>query len=530
MTLLEQYKTFLKLKSDLNLLRIRNKKISLALKIKKTSDEIVAVKKELKISNDIRNKELIRDYKLNNYIRSDGQYSNLNKLEDDPIFSKILEDTKTFDGSIKERMFILRYQLDIKDYTCEVDGCNNNKTFNKATNYFKTICDCCTQDDLNKLRHEKAKKTNLDRYGVDNQNQIKNLVRKNKVPHSFKKHPATKKIDNDNDLNKEYIQEHFINETRFELIKMMSYFKLSSSACYKKIKEFDIGFRAPSNFKELDEYIKTLTPYILSYSDDIITVDERVAFAYNELDESSYNGTNHSLYYYKNRQINTTSLYKEQNIPLYHIFENEWKDPIKNQIWKSQISNALGKNKIVIGARKCKIVEVSHQESSEFLTYNHLQGKSVSGIQIALKYNDEIVSIMTFGKSRYDKNIDYEMMRFCSKLFTQVPGAASKLLKYFNKEYQPKALVSYANARWSTGKLYKTLGFKEESFSNPNYFYYHKDDKTILHSRVQFQKHKLEKKLSIFDPELTEMQNMVKNGYRSIYDSGNYKFTYVSNK
>ena len=40
-------------------------------------------------------------------------------------------------------------------------------------------------------------------------------------------------------------------------------------------------------------------------------------------------------------------------------------------------------------------------------------------------------------------------------------------------------------------------------------------------SRVQFQKHKLKKKLKIFDPDLTEYANMVINGYDRIWDCGN---------
>ena len=131
---------------------------------------------------------------------------------------------------------------------------------------------------------------------------------------------------------------------------------------------------------------------------------------------------------------------------------------------------------------------------------------------------------MTFGKSRYAKDVDYELIRFCSKLYTQVPGAASRLLKYFESNYKPNGLVSYANARWSTGHLYKTLGFIEAGYSQPNYFYYHTSKPDLLFSRVKFQKHKLLKLLKIFDSDKTEMQNMIENNYRSIFDAGNYKF------
>jgi hypothetical protein len=42
------------------------------------------------------------------------------------------------------------------------------------------------------------------------------------------------------------------------------------------------------------------------------------------------------------------------------------------------------------------------------------------------------------------------------------------------------------------------------------------------------QKHKLEKLLDIFDPNKTEYQNMLDNGYKRVWDSGNIK--YIWNK
>ena len=46
-----------------------------------------------------------------------------------------------------------------------------------------------------------------------------------------------------------------------------------------------------------------------------------------------------------------------------------------------------------------------------------------------------------------------------------------------------------------------------------------------LYSRNVFQKHKLKGKLKIFDVNLSEYDNMINNGYRRIYDSGNIVYT-----
>ena len=134
---------------------------------------------------------------------------------------------------------------------------------------------------------------------------------------------------------------------------------------------------------------------------------------------------------------------------------------------------------------------------------------------------------MTFSKPRFNKNYDYELIRFCNKLNTSVIGSASKLFNYFIKNYNPKSIISYANRRFSNGSIYETLGFKFLRKTEPNYFYF-KRNVGILMSRNQFQKHKLKDKLDIYNPELSEQENMFNNDYRRIYDCGNLVYEYIN--
>ena len=130
---------------------------------------------------------------------------------------------------------------------------------------------------------------------------------------------------------------------------------------------------------------------------------------------------------------------------------------------------------------------------------------------------------MSFSKSRFNKNIEWELLRFCTKINTQVIGAASKLLSYFIKNFNPNSIISYANRRWSNGKLYEKLNFKYIGATKPNYFYFIPNE-NILYSRVKFQKHKLKDILPVYDYSLSETINMYNNGYRKIYDCGNLKY------
>lgn len=72
---------------------------------------------------------------------------------------------------------------------------------------------------------------------------------------------------------------------------------------------------------------------------------------------------------------------------------------------------------------------VKTKDKTKFLNENHIQGMVGSSVNIGLYYNNELVSLMTFGKKRLalgnkkSNNDEYELIRFCNKLNTSVVGA-----------------------------------------------------------------------------------------------------------
>jgi len=259
---------------------------------------------------------------------------------------------------------------------------------------------------------------------------------------------------------------------------------------------------------------------------DIYSEEFKFGIEYNGLVWHSSGYSKHKMLnreYPKKAHLNKTLNCKEQGVVLYQIFEDEWFDDNKRDIWVSKI---LGKQKLHsrIFARNCEIKEVSTKESREFLDSNHLQGYTNASIKIGLFYEDELVLICTINKSRYTSKQEYELVRLASKKYITVVGGASKVLKYFERNYKPKSIISYANLRWSYGDIYKTLGFEYSHKTEPNYFYF-KKNKYELFSRIKFQKHKLKNLLEVFDENLTESENMYSNNYRKIYDCGNLVFT-----
>lgn len=272
------------------------------------------------------------------------------------------------------------------------------------------------------------------------------------------------------------------------------------------------------NYKGKIIHISESRKIIYPYELDFYIPELNLAIEYDGLYWHSDNSGNKD----RNYHLMKTDMCEKQNITLVHIFENEWL--YKRDIVKSRLLYLLGIHGKKVYARKCDICEITQKESSNFLNENHIQGTCNAKINIALKYNNEIVSIMTFSKNRFRKNIsDWELVRFCNKLNYVIPGAASKLLKYFELKYKPQKLISYADRRWSRGNLYNQLGFNFVKNTRPNYWYFKKPI-TDLINRLSFQKHKLSKKLTTFNINKTEYENMLDNGYDRIYDCGNMLF------
>ena len=388
----------------------------------------------------------------------------------------------------------------------------------KKTNLEKYGCEYVFQ---NKDFQQKKKKTMKERYGNENYFQSKAFFYK--IYKKFKRW-------------KDYIIPLFTKD------EYTGHDKIYKWKCVKCGNEFEQKIYTTG--LKIDEYMPRCLncyPYVNGYSNLQKEVVEFIKSIYNgkiiENDRIILNGKELDIYLPEKRfaiefdglfwhndkpenyHINKTELCQKQNIHLIHIFEDEWL--YKQNIVKDRIKSILGIDITRIYARKCIIKEIDIQTSNEFLENNHLQGKDNAKIRYGLFYNDELVSVMTFGKPRFNKNYQYELIRFASKIGYQVIGGASKLLSYFKKNYKG-SIISYADRRYSNGKLYEAIGFKLIDKSQPNYFYVKWTQKL---SRYQCQKHKLKNILkNKFNSDLSESENMQLNGFDKIYDCGNLIF------
>lgn len=440
--------------------------------------------------------------------------------------------TKQHKDITKQQYYNLYLKSNEKEGKCVI--CENDTKFrNIAEGYSKTCSNRCTQ--LQPEIKEKIKNTFLQNYG-DHPLRIKEI--KDKAKQTFVKNIGLEKQIKEKPIKTTINKnECILNNNSEENNKNRSFECIDCGIIFENHLNDERVFRCLNCYTKIagtSMYENEIVDFIKSIKNDIeIILNDRTIIEPFDLDiylpeykvaidfdgffyHSESKGKNHSYH------LNKTNLCKEKDITLLHIFEDEW--VYKSHVIKSIILNKLGLIPNKIFARKCVIKEVTPAEAREFLENNHIQGNVCSSIKLALFYNDEMVSLLTFGKSRFNKNYEYEIHRFCSKLNTSVVGGFSKLFKYFVNKYS-KSIITYADLRYGTGNVYLNNGFDLLHASKPNYYYF-KLPSILRESRNKYQKHKLEKKLDYFNPGLSEIENMRINGYDRIWDCGNNVFVY----
>jgi len=383
---------------------------------------------------------------------------------------------------------------------------------------------------------EKQKQTNLEIYGFEHASQSK--IIKDKISYSYNK----SKLKRTNDL---YKKNHNINILEIN----GEYFTLLCDKCNTKykIKGNVLQLRLlynnelctncnPVGINNVSQPEKKLLSFIEDnydgkiiinsksiippYELDIYLPELNLAFEFNGL--YWHNELNKDKDYHKMK----SDLCESKGIQVIHIWEDDW--DYKRPIVKSMILNKLGKSKNRIYGRKTEIREIiDNSLVRDFLNDNHVQGFVGSLIKIGLFYDDELVSLMTFGKLRKMMNLKsgdnkYELIRFCNKLNTNVLGGASKLFSYFIKKYTPEYISSYADRSYSNGNLYKQLEFKLDSLTPPNHYYIVDN---IRKHRFNYRKSNLIKQG--YDSTKTAKDIMFERKIYKIYNSGNYKFIYT---
>lgn len=371
----------------------------------------------------------------------------------------------------------------------------------RQTNREKYSVDYYTQSDKFKTT---SNKTKLDKYGIENWN-------------NWKKGHETR-IKNSGSLESSYKlgieaqKQTMLNRYGYECILLSP----------------DIKSHIKRKHSKPNEHFASLLDRLnINYEREFVINSKSFDFKINNyLIEINPTATHNSTYgvfgdckpidlnYHKDK----SALAEEHGFKCIHVFD--W-----DNIYK--ILDLIQSDKReVIYARNCSINIVDKNDAKTFLNEHHLQSYAKDEIRLGLFYKEELVSIMTFGTPRYNKNFDYELIRYCAN--KNIIGGAEKLFNYFLKTYNPTSIISYCDKSKFTGNVYKKLGFKYKTTSISKHWYNIKTNEHILDSLLRQRgfDQLLGSKYGCFGKGTSNEQLMLDHGFVEIYDAGQARFEY----
>lgn len=353
-------------------------------------------------------------------------------------------------------------------------------------NKMKVILNSRTQEQIKEI-NEKRKNTCLEKYGCEFVNQNKEI--KEKLKNSLKK---------TYEENNEAIRQKTIatNLQRYGVEYYTKTKEQKEKAKRTNLEKFGVEYATQS--KEIQNKIKETN--LKRYGVKAVT----------QLDVMRQKLSDRN----KNRTI-------EEKDRCIHIWD--WDD--ENKIIKS-----LAK-RIPLYARKLSLKKVSLDECGEFLNSYHFQNScNGQSVRIGLYNKDELIQVMTFGKPRYNKTYEWELLRLCTKPGYYVIGGAEKLFNYFLRNFHPKSIISYCDNSKFTGEVYLKLGMKLKSKGKPSKHWFntktsrHITD-NLLRQRGYSQLHK------DYNYELAKRgdsneQLMLESGYLEVFDCGQSSYVW----
>ena len=185
------------------------------------------------------------------------------------------------------------------------------------------------------------------------------------------------------------------------------------------------------------------------------------------------------------------------------------------------------KSKQSIPARKCEVKEIISSVCDEFLNKYHIQNTCKGQtIRIGLFFDDELVEVMTFGKPRYNKNYEYELLRLCTLPRYMVMGGANKLFNFFIENYNPNKVISYCDYSKFNGGVYEKLGFKQNRTITPSCHWYNIRENKHITNNLLLQKGYDNLFGTNYGKTYSNTELMLENNWIQIYDSGQITYTY----
>jgi len=462
---------------------------------------------------------------LEKYIEN-GTVKKWKKLKQDKDAIEIInENCPDLTKPIAERFYLTYHKKSKTDVLCE---CGNETKFLSFNAGYRKYCSmkCANASESRSAniksafekkygghpaKTEKVKlktqKTNLKKYGTKHFTKSEQYKSKRKSNRKF--------VDI---LDKDYLKTQ--RDLNVPTTVLATEFDCTDSTIERYLKEYGIyeSLGAPRNSfgqREVEEFLNSITDEkVISNTRKIISPLELDLYIPSLKIAIEYNGSHwhHDGVLDKNYHLNKWQMCKNQGIELISILDLDWYSN-GNKI-RNFIANKVANKAKQIGARKCVFKEISKDDAKLFCDLYHIDSYANCTNSLGLFYENELVSVLTYGKSRFNENAT-EVIRYCTKNDIRVMGGYSKLISKIDS----KTVVSYHSNDLgiSSSKFWTTM-----ELGKPSYRYI-KGNKIL--SRYQAQKKNLHRIISNFNNSLTEYENMTNNGWKRVWNSGITRLT-----
>lgn len=380
---------------------------------------------------------------------------------------------------------------------CEICGKDFIRTIANYNDGVTTCSQECTA--------EKVKKTNLKKYGTEHPMQNK------EVQEHF--HSA---------MRKKYGVDHALQIPKFVAKQQNSAYKTNmehsgvpyaclTPNCINAQKHIisAINKKFAAKLKELNiryelEYVIDKKSFDIYLPDSKTLIEIDPTYTHNSY--SNHFGNPIDRYYHRDK----TQLALNEGMRCIHVFDWDY--------W-THIFNLITPISTRIYARKCTIYRLNKNIGDDFLNKYHIQG-SCRGqrLYLGLVHDDELVQVMTFGKSRFNSSYHGELLRLCTRPEYQIIGGASRLFSYAVSEYGLESIISYCDLSKFTGDVYEKIGMKFSHKSPPQEIWSKGSKKitaNLLRSRGYDQLFK-----TTYGKDASNEDLMLKNGWLPVYDCG----------
>lgn len=330
-------------------------------------------------------------------------------------------------------------QTSLKRYGCKAPG-NNPEARNKAkqTMIKRFGVEYTLQSDELK---KKVARCTTEKYGVDNVSKCESIIQKRHQT-NMERYGGMYPFNRP----ESYAKQHKTIYEKYGVKYATLIPHVQDSSGKNRISKINIEFAKllkRNNIQYDMEY--RIHPRIFDFRIGNILIEINPTYTHNIIGNTKIEPTD--KYYHRNK----TQLAENNGYKCIHIWDWDDKDKIVKQL----------SGKTILDGSEFKVYRLEKKHGDQFLTDNDLHGTCRGQLlYLGLVKDDEIYQIMTFGKSKYDKSFNIQLMRMTTKLGYEITNGYDMLSQSASSEFGVNSCIAYADRSKLYNDEFEKLGMK----------------------------------------------------------------------